>query len=193
MRYPTKKTEQHQLEKIHAGKETAIAEFLNQHKDQLFYAAYLLVKDRYLAEDIFQEACIRVIKSIRKGNYAEEGKLLPWVARIVRNLSIDYLRQAKKRIKVTLPNGEDIFSILDSGRKNHEEIMEQKQSCKTVREVLNQIPFKQREVVVMRIYGEMSFKDIAHLQGSSLNTVLGRMRYGLINMKKLIKEKNIVL
>ena len=181
------------FKQIEHGKENAVANMLNEHKDKLYYAAYLLVKDRYIAEDIFQEACIRVLRSVRKGNYAEEGKFVPWVARIVRNLSIDYIRQAKKQTKVTLANGVDIFSFLDNGQRNHEEEMEHAQSCHTVRKILSNIPYSQREVVVLRIYGEMSFKDIATLTNSTINTVLGRMRYGLINMKKVISENNILI
>ncbi len=191
MRNNPQTTDQQQFAAIEQGQETAIAQLIHQHKNQLYYAAYLLVKDRYVAEDIFQEACIRVLGSIRKGCYAEEGKFVPWVARIVRNLAIDHIRQSKKRAQVTLPNGADIFDFLDSGRRNHEEKMELSASCKTARELLNEIPYNQREVVVLRIYGDMSFKEIAKLTDSTVNTVLGRMRYGLINMKKLVTENNI--
>ncbi len=175
------------------NKENVIAQLLDEHKDKLYYAAYLLVRDRYLAEDIFQEACIKVLRSMRKGNYAEEGKFVPWVARIVRNLCIDHIRQAKKKTKVTLPEGGDIFDLIDNGNKNQEEKMINSHAHKTVRAVLGEIPFEQREVVVMRIYGDLSFKEIARLTNSSINTVLGRMRYGLLNMKKMISEKNITL
>lgn len=193
MRYLNSSSDTEQFDKIHRGKENAIAELLNENKDQLYYAAYLLVRDRYIAEDIFQEACIRVLRSVRKGNYAEEGKFVPWVARIVRNLAIDYIRQNKKRTKVTLPNGGDIFDIIDSGKKNHEEELELSQSCKSARDLLKKIPYEQREVVVLRIYGELSFKEIAEVTNNGINTVLGRMRYGLLNMKKIIKEKNLIL
>lgn len=173
------------------SKENSIAQMLNEHKDKLYYTAYLLVRDRYLAEDIFQEACIKVLRSMRKGNYAEEGKFVPWVARIVRNLCIDHIRQAKKKTKVTLPEGGDIFDLIDNGNKNQEEKLITKHAHKTVRTVLGQIPFEQREVVVLRIYGDLSFKEIAKLTDSSINTVLGRMRYGLLNMKKLVTEKKV--
>jgi RNA polymerase sigma-70 factor (ECF subfamily) len=174
-------------------KEDKAAILLNQHKDQLYYAAYLLVRDRYLAEDIFQEACIKVLKSMRKGNYAEEGKFVPWVARIVRNLCIDHIRKAKRHTKVTLPDGGDIFELIGNGRKNQEEVMMQRHTTKTVRRVLEEIPYEQREVVVMRIYGDLSFKEIARLTDTSINTVLGRMRYGLLNMKKMIQDKKVAI
>jgi len=176
-----------------ATKERDVALLLDQHKDQLYYVAYLLVRDRYLAEDIFQEACIKVLKSLRKGNYAEEGKFVPWVARIVRNLCIDHIRKAKKQTKVYLPDGGDIFTLIDNGNKNQEDKLIHKHSCSSVRKILRQIPYEQREVVVLRIYGNLSFKEIAHLTEASINTVLGRMRYGLLNMKKFIKEKNVIL
>lgn len=193
MRYPNSSTQQEQALRSDFNKENRVADLLNEHKDQLFYAAYLLVRDRYIAEDIFQEACIKVLKSLRKGNYAEEGKFVPWVARIVRNLSIDHLRQAKKQTKVSLPDGTDIFDFIQSDNKNQEEKIIMNHSCASVRKVLCEIPYEQREVVVMRIYGNLSFKDIAQLTNCSINTVLGRMRYGLINMKKVIKENNLIV
>lgn len=173
--------------------ENEAALLLNENKSQLFYAAYLLVKDKFIAEDIFQEACIRVLKSMRKGKYAEAGKFVPWVARIVRNLSIDYLRQAKKMKKFTMPDGSDIFSFIASGNRNQEEQHIHSKDCKNVREVLEQIPYEQREVVVLRIYGDLSFKEIAELTDTGINTVLGRMRYGLLNMKKLIENQGVDL
>jgi RNA polymerase sigma-70 factor (ECF subfamily) len=169
--------------------ENEAAHLLNENKNQLYYAAYLLVRDKFIAEDIFQEACIRVLRSMRKGNYAEAGKFVPWVARIVRNLSIDHLRQAKKMKKVTMPDGSDIFAFIESGARNQEEQHIHSKDCKNARKVLEQIPYAQREVVVMRIYGDLSFKEIAELTNTGINTVLGRMRYGLLNMKKLIEKQ----
>lgn len=193
MRYLTERSINEHSNYPNATNEKDVALLLNEHKDQLYYAAYLLVRDRYLAEDIFQEACIKVLKSLRKGNYAEEGKFVPWVARIVRNLCIDYIRKAKKHTKVNLPDGGDIFSLISNGKRNQEEILIHKHSCKSVRKVLQQIPYEQREVVVLRIYGSLSFKEIANLTETSINTVLGRMRYGLLNMKKFIKENNVLI
>ncbi len=193
MQHLTQLKEEQLIHLIKQGNEQAIGILLERYKDKLFYAAYILVKDRYLAEDLFQEACIKVIRSIRKGNYSEEGKFLPWAARIIRNLGIDHIRKAKRHVKVTLPNGGDIFELLDIQEKTHEQKIMLNQSCKKVRELLADLPVEQREVIVMRLYGELSFKEIATLTNVSINTTLGRMRYGLLNLKKIVQDLQIVL
>lgn len=186
-------SEQQLFQEIKNGNEEAIAFLLDQHKNKLYRTSMLLVKDRYIAEDIFQEACIKVFRSIRKGNYIEEGKFVPWAARIVRNLSIDHIRKSKKMIKAKLPDGNDIFEILDLHERNVEEKIVLKESCKTARELLAHLPYEQREVIVLRVYSELSFKEIAGLTNVSINTALGRMRYGLLNLKKMVKQRQLAL
>lgn len=178
---------------IKQGNEIAIAELLERNKKKLFTAAYLMVKDQYVAEDIFQESCIKIIHSIRKGKYFEDGKFIAWAVRIARNMAIDYLRRAKRNYKVVLPNGKDIFEILPMFEKNKEDEIIANESSKTIRRLLEEIPYEQREVIVLRMYGNCSFKQIAEMTNVSINTALGRMRYGLINLKKEIEERNLVV
>ncbi|MEZ5046126.1 MAG: RNA polymerase sigma factor [Chitinophagaceae bacterium] len=173
--------------------EDAVATLLNRYKNKIYTTAYLLVKDKYVAEDIFQEVCIKAINKIRQGEYKEDGKLLAWVSCIARNMAIDYLRVSKRRVKVTMPDGSDIFSVLDFQEKNQEDKMIDMQSHKKVRHMIGLLSEEQREVIVLRMYGNMSFKDIATVTNTSVNTALGRMRYALMNLRKLISEKEVVL
>lgn len=186
-------TEQALIALIREGEEHAIAEFLNRYKGRFYTAAYLLVKDRDLAEDIFQDACVKIIQSIRAGRYQDDGKFLPWAMRITRNLCYDHLRAAKRAPRVTLPDGQDIFALLDMGEHNAEDRIMSRQSGDRVRQMLDHIPHEQREVIVLRMYGNLSFKEIAELTDVGINTALGRMRYGLINLRKLMQEKRLAL
>ena len=178
---------------IRKNDEHAIAELLQRNKRKLFTAIYLLVKDRYTAEDLFQDVCIKVITKIREGKYNDDGRFTPWALRIARNLTIDHLRVAKRMVKITLPDGRDICELIGVEETNHEQAMMQGQSCGRVRKMLDMIPYEQRETIILRLYGNMSFKQIAELTGVSLNTSLGRMRYGLINLRKVMGEKGILL
>ncbi|HPI53700.1 MAG TPA: sigma-70 family RNA polymerase sigma factor [Chitinophagaceae bacterium] len=181
------------LELVHKSNEKAIAELLNRYKSRFYTAVYLLVKDRYVAEDIFQDASIKIIQSIRAGKYNDSGKFLPWALRIARNLSIDYLRTCKRMPKVSLPDGQDVFSVLDFGQDNAEDTIINSQSQGRVRKMLEFIPYEQREVIVMRLFGDLSFKEIADMTNVSINTALGRMRYGLLNLRKMMEEKQLSL
>jgi RNA polymerase sigma factor (sigma-70 family) len=178
---------------IRKNDEHAIAELLQRNKRKLFTAIYLLVKDRYTAEDLFQDVCIKVITKIREGKYNDDGRFTPWALRIARNLTIDHLRVAKRMVKITLPDGRDICELIGVEETNHEQAMMKGQSCGRVRKMLDMIPYEQRETIILRLYGDMSFKQIAELTGVSLNTSLGRMRYGLINLRKVMGEKGILL
>jgi RNA polymerase sigma-70 factor (ECF subfamily) len=178
---------------IRKNDEHAIAELLQRNKRKLFTAIYLLVKDRYTAEDLFQDVCIKVITKIREGKYNDDGRFTPWALRIARNLTIDHLRVAKRMVKITLPDGRDICELIGVEEANHEQAMMKGQSCGRVRKMLDMIPYEQRETIILRLYGNMSFKQIAELTGVSLNTSLGRMRYGLINLRKVMGEKGILL
>lgn len=181
------------IELVESNHEGAIAELLDRYKSKFYTAAYLLVRDRYLAEDLFQDACIKIIQSIRNGKYKEDGKFLPWAMRITRNLCYDYLRVAKRTPKVTLPDGQDLFAILDMGEPSAEDRIMNMQSGRKVRQMLEFIPQEQREVIVLRMYGNLSFKEIAELTQVGINTALGRMRYGLLNLRKMMDEKRLVL
>jgi RNA polymerase sigma-70 factor (ECF subfamily) len=175
------------------GNEAALELLVARHKDKIYTSIYLFVKDTYLAEDIFQETFIKVIDTLRRDKYKEEGKFLPWVMRIARNLCIDHFRKTKRTPTITTGEGYDIFNILKFEEDNAEDNMIQDQSHQRVRDLVNQLPEEQREVVVLRHYAQLSFKEIARLTDVSINTALGRMRYALINMRKMIEEKQIAL
>lgn len=186
-------TEEELFARISKNDENAIAELLQRNKNKLFTSIYLLVKDRYIAEDLFQDACIKVITKIREGKYNDDGRFTPWALRIARNLTIDYLRISKRMVKITLPDGRDICELIGLEEANREDAMIKGQSCSRVRKMLDMIPYEQRETIILRLYGNMSFKQIAELTGVSLNTSLGRMRYGLINLRKVMDERGILL
>jgi RNA polymerase sigma factor (sigma-70 family) len=173
--------------------ELAIAEILHRNKAKLFTVIHMLVKDRYIAEDIFQDACIKVITTIRSGKYNDDGRFMPWAMRIARNLAIDHLRVGKRMVKVTLPDGRDICELIGLEDESREDNIMREQSHHRVRQMLQYIPYEQRETIVLRLYGNLSFKEIAALTNVSVNTSLGRMRYGLINLRKLMEEKGILL
>ncbi len=175
------------------GSEASLEVLINRHKDRVYAAVYMFVRDKYLAEDIFQDTFIKVVESLRSGNYKEEGKFLPWVMRISHNLCIDYFRKVKRKPSVVDNEGFDIFEVLKFSGDNAEETMIKNQAKAKVKDLINQLPDEQKEVVVLRHYAEMSFKEIADMTGVSINTALGRMRYALINLRKLVTEKSISL
>ncbi|MBK9638900.1 MAG: sigma-70 family RNA polymerase sigma factor [Bacteroidetes bacterium] len=164
-----------------------------RHERKIFTSIYLLVKDRDLANDIFQETFIKVIKTLRSGNYNEEGKFLSWVLRIGHNLVIDHFRSLKRMPMVYDTDEYSVFDTIPLEDTNIEDKMIADQIQTTVRALIEQLPYDQREVVIMRHFANMSFKEIADSTGVSINTSLGRMRYALINLRKLIQEKQLVL
>lgn len=183
-------------ELVHAflqGDETGLETLIYRYKDKIYTSIYMLVKDKYVAEDLFQDAFVKMICNMRKGKYAEQGKFLPWAMRLVHNICMDHFRKVKKQLPVTLPDGRDIMDILpiaDTGNPNG---LEQRQVNESVRHLIERLPEEQREVIVLRMYGDLSFKEIADITSVSINTALGRMRYGLLNLRKMIEENRMVL
>ncbi|MBL7888257.1 MAG: sigma-70 family RNA polymerase sigma factor [Bacteroidia bacterium] len=180
------------------GDESALETLLLRHKRKIFSYIMLTIKDKELAQDIFQDTFFKVINTLKKGQYNEEGKFLPWVMRIAHNLMIDTFRNDKKMPTIsggTNSDGEDfdIFSIIPMEEKNAEQAIEQGQIRKDIRKLIEQLPAEQREVLMMRHYYDMSFKEISEQTNVSINTALGRMRYALINLRKMIEEKDLIL
>lgn len=177
------------------GNEDALGVLLTRHKRKIFSCIIMVVKDRQLAEDVFQDTFFKVIQTLKKGQYNEEGKFLPWVIRIARNLIIDHFRRARKMPPVPVyvnEEGEEI-SVFNS-IACHDDVEEKDASHKfkkSIRLLINDLPPDQREVVLMRMYYDMSFKEISEFTNVSINTALGRMRYALFNLKKMIEEKNV--
>ena len=178
-----------------SGKEESLAVLLNRHKRKIFSSIVVVVKDTALAEDIFQDTFFKVIQTLKKGQYNEEGKFLPWVIRIARNLIIDHFRRIKKMPPVPVyvnEEGEEV-NVFNSLPASDDIGMKQESTLfrKNMRTLINELPNDQREVVLMRMYYDMSFKEISEFTNVSINTALGRMRYALINLKKMIEERNM--
>ena len=175
------------------GDESALKTLIQRHEKRVFSYILLSVKNRELAEDIFQDTFIKVINTLRSGNYHEEGKFVQWVMRIANNLKIDYFRKMQ-RMPAFETNGEfDIFDIIYGSEPSIEQKMITEQLYAEISEMVKLLPPEQREVLEMRIYQDISFKDIAEMTDVSINTALGRMRYALINLRKILKEKNVLV
>lgn len=175
------------------GNESALSELITRHKQRIYSFIYSKVFDRDVSEDIFQDTFIKVIKTLKKGGYNEEGKFLPWVMRIAHNLVIDHFRKNNRMPKFENKDDFNIFSVLSDQGPNIEKRIIKGQVESDVRRLIQELPEDQKEVLVMRIYKEMSFKEISEQTGVSINTALGRMRYALINLRKVIDKHNIIL
>lgn len=176
-----------------SGDEKSLEILIDKHKSRIFNFIYSKVLDRYTSEDIFQETFIKVIKTLKKGLYNEEGKFLPWVMRISHNLIIDYFRKNKRLPMFDNCESFDIFSILKDDIPNAESTMIDNQIKKDLVKIISELPKDQKNVIMMRLYKNMSFKEIADISGVSINTALGRMRYAILNIRKLIEQHQIVL
>jgi RNA polymerase sigma factor (sigma-70 family) len=176
-----------------SGNINALEVLVLRHKEKLYTSIYFLVKDKYLAEDIFQDVFIKIIDTIRGGRYTDEGKFLPWAMRIAHNLCVDHFRKVKRTPVIRNSEEQDIFEVLNFTESSVEDNMIKRQSHSRVREMLDQLPEDQREVIILRHYADMSFKEIAAITDCSINTALGRMRYGLINLRKMMLQKQIAL
>lgn len=176
-----------------SGHEWALAQLIERHQARIFGFIFSKVKDRDLANDIFQETFIKVINTIRKGSYNEEGKFLSWVMRIAHNLIIDYFRKANK---IQLQRDYDDFSIFD-GIEDREKNIEAKLIYEQIEDdlqiLISRLPEEQQEIIRLRLYDDLSFKEISELTGLSINTALGRMRYAVLNLRKIIEQNQIVL
>ncbi len=175
------------------GQESCLEELIHRHKSKIYTSIYLLVKDSYLAEDIFQDTFIKVINTLKAGKYNEEGKFLPWVIRIAHNLVIDYFRKEKRTPMVTNVDGFDIFEVLKFYDESMEDRMVREQTHQDLKALIHLLPSDQKEVLIMRHYGELSFKEIAEITDVSINTALGRMRYALNNLRKMMVTKELSL
>ncbi len=175
------------------GDSNALEELIKKHKDRIFTSIVILVKDRSLAEDIFQEVFIKIIDTLRSGSYTDEGKFLPWALRIAHNLCVDHFRKVKRTPIVHSNDEHDIFEKLNLSEEGAEGVIMRSQSHERVRQMLDMLPQDQREVIVLRHFANLSFKEIADKTNCSINTALGRMRYGLINLRKLMVEHQVAL
>ena len=176
-----------------SGSEPALEMLINRHQARIFNFINSKVNDRDTAEDIFQDTFIKVIRTLKGGQYNEEGKFLPWIMRIAHNLVIDFFRKNNRMPKVKNTEEFDIFQFISDNSPNVEHSLVQEQVVKDLQKLVQELPQDQKEVLIMRLYRDMSFKEIAENTNVSINTALGRMRYAIINLRKLIDENQIVL
>ena len=175
------------------GNENALSILIERHKQRIYSFIYSKVYDRDITEDIFQDTFIKVIRTLKLGKYNEEGKFLPWVMRIAHNLVIDHFRKNSRMPKFDNAGEFSIFSVLSDSSLNAEKSIIKEQVEEDVRRIIEELPDDQKQVLMMRMYQDMSFKEISERTGVSINTALGRMRYALINLRKVIEQNNIVL
>jgi RNA polymerase sigma-70 factor (ECF subfamily) len=186
-------SDQQLIESYLAGDEKSFEILLVRHKSKIYTSIYLFVKDEDQANDIFQEVFIKIIDTLRKGKYNHEGKFLQWAMRIAYNMCVDQFRRGKRYSKVSATETFDIFDVLETQDESMESMMMRTQTHDRIRSLVDLLPEEQREVVILRHYADMSFKEIAGLTRVSINTALGRMRYALINIRKMIAEKELQL
>ncbi len=188
MQHPQLMSDRDLVRLYQKGEEKAIAELIQRYKQKIFTSIYFLVRKRELAEDLFQETFIKIIMGLREKKYNEEGKFLPWAIRIAHNLVIDYFRKDQH---MPMQRDTEEYSVFDSmpqrSRNAVEEIIHEEKINK-IRQLIEQLPFEQREVVIMRHYGELSFKEISKILNININTALGRMHYAILKMREMVKE-----
>ena len=170
------------------GSEKAFEQLVHRHKSKVYTTIYLIVKDSCVAEDLLQDTFIKAVTTIKSGRYNDEGKFLPWILRIAHNLAVDYFRRERRYPTIILEDGSNVFNALDFAEDSAEAVQIKKETHERLREVIQLLPDQQREVLMMRHYGEMSFQEIADATGVSINTALGRMRYALINLRKHLSK-----
>lgn len=175
------------------GNNQALEVLINRHKDKIFTSINILVKDKYLAEDLFQEVFIKIIDTLRANRYNDEGKFLPWALRIAHNLCIDHFRKVSRTPAIKTSDDHDIFEVLNFTEDSADSGMIKGQSHSMVRKMIDMLPQEQKEVIVLRHYADLSFKEIAEMTSCSINTALGRMRYGLINLRKIMEENQVTV
>lgn len=190
MKNSTEFTDNQLIEAFKNGTATAFESLINRHKDKIFSSILFLVKDKYLAEDLFQDSFIKIIDTIRNNRYNEQGKFLPWAMRIAHNLCVDHFRKVKRET-VIKTNNNDFFEMYQGSEEASDKKIERNEDSHQLRQLLDLLPEKQREVLVLRHYGEMNFKEISEITNCSINTALGRMRYSLMNIRKIVAEKQI--
>ena len=190
---PSKCTDADLVKSYINGSEIALETLVNRHKLQIFNFINSKINDRDTSEDIFQDTFIKVIRTLKNGLYNEEGKFLPWIMRIAHNLVIDHFRKSNRIPTIENKEEFDIFQFVSDAAPNAENILIEDQILKDIQKLIQELPDDQKEVLIMRLYRDMSFKEIAENTKVSINTALGRMRYAIINLRKLIEDHKIVL
>jgi len=193
MKSLTQLSDQALINQYLGGDAQAFSTLVLRYQSKLYTSIYLLLKDRSQAEDMFQDLLIRVIDKLKKGLYKEEGKFLPWLMRIAHNMCLDHFRKVKRLPIKKMSNDADFFEQFDLASPDCETNMISKETSLQITEMLDMLPDEQREIIILRHYADLTFKEIAVLKNISINTALGRMRYGLMNIRKTMVEKQVVL
>jgi RNA polymerase sigma factor (sigma-70 family) len=186
-------TDEQLIALFNAGNTYAMEVLINRHKVRIYTSIYLLVKDKYLAEDIFQDLFIKVIETFRAGKYKEENKFVQWAMRIAHNLCVDHFRKIKAKPVIRTSEGADIFDVLNFSEASAEDKIIKMQSGDKIMKLVSLLPEDQREIIILRHFADLKFREISNILNCSVNTALGRMRYALMNLRKLIEEKQIAL
>lgn len=171
------------------GDEPAMSQLITRYRQKMITTITLLVKDSFLADDIYQETCIRIVHTIKDGRYNEEGKFYPWAIRIARNLCLDHFRKQKRSPQVSNGTDKDIFELINLSEPGADKMMERRDEINEIICLLDRLPAEQRDVIILRHFADLSFKQISAVTGASINTCLGRMRYGLLNLRKMAVKK----
>ncbi|MFK7899438.1 MAG: RNA polymerase sigma factor [Cyclobacteriaceae bacterium] len=174
-----------------AGENKAFEELVNRYKNKVFVSVYAVVKDKAISEDILQESFIKAVHKITSHTYSEEGKFGPWIIRIAKNMAIDYFRKQKKNPAICIDENEGIVNTLLFSDPNNQDLNLSEKGKEKIKNMIHRLPLPQREVLMMRHYADMSFQEIAEARNVSINTALGRMRYALINLRKMFDQENI--
>jgi RNA polymerase sigma factor (sigma-70 family) len=186
-------TDQQLIQLFIDGEPYALEALINRHKTRIYTSIYLLVKDKYLAEDIFQDLFIKIIETMRSGKYKEENKFLYWAMRISHNLCVDHFRKISGKPVIRTSDGNDIFEVINFSDPTAEEKIIQSQTNSRIMKLVNQLPEEQREIIILRHFANLKFQEISKILNCSVNTALGRMRYAILNLRKIMEEKQIAL
>jgi RNA polymerase sigma-70 factor (ECF subfamily) len=181
------------IRSFQGGDTEAFDVLVTRYKDRIYSSILFFVKDTYLAEDLFQDVFIKIIDTLKNKRYTEEGKFLPWALRIAHNLCVDYFRKVKRTPAIKTSDDQDIFEVINVSQEAPDQKLMRGESHDKVRRMLDLLPEEQREIIVLRHYANLSFKEIAEITNCSINTALGRMRYGLINLRKMMTENQMTL
>jgi RNA polymerase sigma-70 factor (ECF subfamily) len=186
-------TDSHLVHAFKNGNNNALEILIWRYKEKIFSSILFLVKDKYLAEDLFQDAFIKIVDTIRNDSYTEEGRFLPYAIRVAHNICVDHFRKVKRVQVVNTGDNNDFFEIFNSTDNSVDKNMIERQTSVRVKQLLDMLPEEQREVIVLRHFADLSFKQIAEMTNCNINTALGRMRYALANMRKILAEKQVAL
>lgn len=186
-------TDQELIQLFSDGECHALEVLINRHKTRLYTSIYLLVKDKYLAEDIFQDLFIKVIETLKAGKYKDENKFLYWAMRISHNLCVDHFRKVKGKPIIKTSDGNDIFDMINFADTNAEDNLMKSQTSERIKKLMYQLPEDQREIIILRHFANLKFQEISKILDCSVNTALGRMRYAILNLRRILEEKQIAL